>query len=88
MKTYYPIQIIDSRFQVDYVTPKEIKPFEEYDENPFITKLYVIIIKHREIKKVSDGNNISGIEDIRDRINDNNFYESFYEKKTIQKMIL
>ena len=29
MKTYYPSQIIDLRFQVDYVTPKIIRYFEE-----------------------------------------------------------
>ena len=30
MKTFYPIQIIDLRFQIDYVTPKKIRLFEEY----------------------------------------------------------
>ena len=34
MKNYYPIQIIDLRFQVDHILPKKIGLFEEYDPNP------------------------------------------------------
>ena len=64
MKTFYPIQIIDLRFQIDYVTPKKIRVFEEYEETPENTKLYVILIKHRETNMVSDGNKITGIEPI------------------------
>ena len=62
MKTFYPIQIIDLRFQIDYVTPKKIRLFEEYKNAPDNTNLYVILIKPREINMVSDGNNITGIE--------------------------
>ena len=62
MKTYYPIQVIDLRFQIDYVTPKKIRLFEEYENAPENTNLYVILIKHREINMVSDGNKITGIE--------------------------
>ena len=29
MKTFYPIQVIDLRFQIDYITPKEIRLFQE-----------------------------------------------------------
>ena len=38
------------------------KIFEDNDENPNKTDLYVIIIKHREIKMNSDGNKTSGVE--------------------------
>ena len=62
MKTFYPIQVIDLRFQIDYVSPKKIRLFEEYEETPENTNLYVILIKHREINMVSDGNKITGIE--------------------------
>ena len=62
MKKYYPIQIIDLRFQVDHISPKKIRLFEEYDNNPVNTNLYVILIKHREIKMISDGNKIIGVE--------------------------
>ena len=53
MKTYYPIQVIDLRFQVDYLTPKKIWLFEEYDEKPTNIKLYVKLSEHREIKNAS-----------------------------------
>ena len=62
MKAYYPIRVIDLRFQIEYITPKKIRLFEEYEETPENTNLYVIIIKHREINMVSDGNKITGIE--------------------------
>ena len=62
MKTFYPIQIIDLRFQIDYVTPKKIRLFEEYEEAPENTNLYVIIINHREINMVSDRTKITGNE--------------------------
>ena len=61
MKTYYPIQLIDLRFQVDYITPKKIELFDEYDENPNDANLRVKLVKHRENKVVSDGNKISAI---------------------------
>ena len=62
MKNYYPIQIIDLRFQVDHVSPEKIRLFEEYDPNPVITNLYVILIKQREIKMISDGDKIISVE--------------------------
>ena len=62
MKTFYPIQVIDLRFQNDYITSKKIRLFEEYEDRPENTYLYVILIKHREINMVSDGNKITGIE--------------------------
>ena len=68
MKTFYPIQVIDSRFLVDYVTPKIIRPFEEYEIAPENTNLYVMLIKHRKIRMVSDGNSITGIEFIKMKI--------------------
>ena len=48
MKDYYPFQIIDLRFQVDHISPKKIRNFEEYDENPLNIILYSILKKHRE----------------------------------------
>ena len=62
MKDYYPIQIFDLRFQVDHISPKKIELFEEYDPNPTNTNLYVILIKHREIKMISDGHKIISVE--------------------------
>ena len=62
MKAFYPIKLIDLSFQIDYFTPKKIGFFEEYENTPGNTKLYVIFIKHREIKMVSGGNRITGIQ--------------------------
>ena len=62
MKNYYPIQIINLRFQVDHISPKKVRLFEEYDPNPVNANLYVILIKHREIKMISDGNKIISVE--------------------------
>ena len=62
MKNYYPIQIIDLRFQVDPISPKKIRLFEEYDPNPTNTVLYVILIKHGEIKIISDCDKIISVE--------------------------
>ena len=62
MKTFYPIQVIDLGFQIDYITPKKIRLFEEYENAPENTNLYVILIKHREINMASYGNKITGIE--------------------------
>ena len=62
MKYFYPIQIIELRFQVDHISPKKIRLFEKYDDNPVNTNLYVLLIKHREIKMISDCNKIICIE--------------------------
>ena len=62
MKTYYPFQIFDLRFQVDHISPKKIRMFEEYDDNPTNTFLYINLIKHREIKMISDGKKIISVE--------------------------
>ena len=60
MKTKYPIQVIDLRFQPDHITPKKIQIFEEYRadpaNNPNNARLYVILIRRREIELISDGN--------------------------------
>ena len=55
MKTYYPIEIVDLRFPVDHITAKKTRFFEEYDDNLINTNLYVILVKHRKIKLISDG---------------------------------
>ena len=62
MKTFYHIQVIDLRFQIDYVTPKKIRLFQENENAPENTKLLLILIKDKEIRTVLDGNKITGIE--------------------------
>ena len=62
MKNKYPIQVIDLRFQPDHITPKKIQLFEEYRPNPANNpnnaRLFVILIRRREIEFISDGNKL------------------------------
>ena len=62
MKTKYPIQVIDLRFQPDHITPKKIQLFEEFRaepaNNPNGARLYVILIRRREVELISDGNKL------------------------------
>ena len=60
MKNKYPIQVIDLRHQVDLITPKKIQLFEDFNTDPANVKarLFVILIRHRQIEMISDGNKI------------------------------
>ena len=58
MKDKYLIQVIDLRFQTDHITPKKIQLFEEYRANPGNAKLFIILIRRREIEMISDGNKL------------------------------
>ena len=58
MKNKYPIQVIDLKFQVDQITAKKIELFEEFRNNPYNARLFVIIIRRREIEIISDGNKL------------------------------
>ena len=67
--TSYPIQFIDLRFQIGYITPKKIRLFEEHATALEHTNSCVILIKLREIKMVLGGNKTTGIDLIWNRIN-------------------
>ena len=56
MKTKYPVQVIDLRYQVDHITHKRTHLFEEYRANPANAKLFIILIGQRKIEMISDGN--------------------------------
>ena len=58
MKTKYPIQVKDLRFQIDQSTPKKVHLFEQFNFDPpnVIARLFVIKIRHGQIEKISDGN--------------------------------
>ena len=58
MKIKYPIQIIDLKYQTDHITPKKIQLFLEYRGSPANARLYVILIRRREIEFFSDGNKL------------------------------
>ena len=55
MKYLYPIQIPDLRHQVDHLTPKKIQLFEEFSEDPAVERLFIILVRHRQIEIISDG---------------------------------
>ena len=57
MKYLYPIQITDLRFQVDHITPKKIQLFEEFSQDPANERLFIILVRHRQIE-ISDGKKI------------------------------
>ena len=58
MKYLYTIQITDLRFQVDHITPNKIQSLEEFSEDPANERLFLILIRHRQIEMISDGNKI------------------------------
>ena len=58
MNYFYPIQVIDLRFQVDHITPMKIQFFQEFSEDPDNERLFIILIRHRKIQMISDGNKI------------------------------
>ena len=59
MKKKYPIQVIDLRFQFDHINPQKIQLFEEYRGVTNNARLFMILIRHREFKMISDGNKIT-----------------------------
>ena len=60
-KNTYPIQVIDLRFQTDDINPKKIQLSEENRNDPANARLFLLLIRHREIKMLSDGNKITEI---------------------------
>ena len=58
MKNKYPIQVIDLRHQIDHISPKKIQLFEEYKHDPVNAnkRIYVILIRHKQIEMISDVN--------------------------------
>ena len=64
MKNKYPIQTIDLRYQADHTTPNKIQLFEEYRADPANARLYVILIRRREIELISDGNKLIEVKGI------------------------
>ena len=58
MKNFYPIQVIDFRFQVDHIRLNKKQILEEFSEDPDNERLFVILIRHRQLEMISDGNKI------------------------------
>ena len=58
MKTKYPIGIIDLKHQPDHITPKKTQQVQEYGADTDNARLFLILIRRREIELISDGNKL------------------------------
>ena len=54
MKNKYPIQSIGLRFQIHHIFPQKNQPFEEHRAGTNNAGLFIILIRHRQIKMISD----------------------------------
>ena len=52
MQNFYPIQVFDLRFQVDHDTSEKLQKFEEFSEEPDIERLFIFLIRHRQIELI------------------------------------
>ena len=57
-KTKHRIEIIDLRHQIAHITPKQNQLIHEYGTDPDIAKLFLLLIRRREIELLSDGINL------------------------------
>ena len=55
LKNFYPIQLLELRFQVDNLNPKKIQLFEEYKGAIKNAKYFVIILRHRDFEMLLEG---------------------------------
>ena len=54
MKTKHSIGIIDLRHQLGHITSERIQLLREYGTDPDNVRLFLILIKRREIELISD----------------------------------
>ena len=52
MKTKYPFEITDLRHQSDHMTPKKYQLFQEYATDTDNARLFLILIRRREIELI------------------------------------
>ena len=58
MKTKYPIEIIGLRHQTDHITPKIFQLFQEYGVDPDNARLFLLLIRRRQIELISSGSKL------------------------------
>ena len=58
MKTKYPIEMIDLRYQPEDITPKKIQLFLEFGDDPDNARFFLILIRRRETELISGGNKL------------------------------
>ena len=61
LKIFHNIQVFDLRFQVDNMFPKNIQLFGEYGNAPAHGRFFILLVRHSEIKMVSDENKTTEI---------------------------
>ena len=68
MKNKYPIQVLDLRHQVDNINPEKIQLSLEFlTDAAFVnTRLFVLLIRHRQFEMIADGNNFIDVKVVLD----------------------
>ena len=61
MKSFFPIQVIDLGFEINEINPKQVHLFEEYRRNPNQARLFIVSIKPREYRIISDDRKVTVI---------------------------
>ena len=61
MKNEDPIQVIELRFQFDHANSKKNQLFQEYRGLTNNARLFMIMIRHREIERISNGKKITEV---------------------------
>ena len=65
LKTKNPIEIIDLGHQSDHIVPKKTQIFHEYGTDPDNGRLFIILIRRREIELISDGKKLIEVKVIK-----------------------
>ena len=60
-KFSHPVQLFDLRFQLDHIKLPKLKIFDEYRNNSDNARLFIILVRHRQIEMTTDGNKITEI---------------------------
>ena len=82
MKNKYPIQVIDLRCHVDYINARKIQFFEEFRGATNSARLFMILVRHRNMKMISDGKKLLNLPLFKAIIlNLKDFMESINQKK-------
>ena len=57
-KKKYTNQVLDLRYQIDLISRKKVQLLQEYRGGTNNARLFMLLIRHREITMISDGKEI------------------------------
>ena len=77
IKIFYPIRVIDLRFQVDHITPEKFQLFEDWRAAAKSARLFGMLLKHRQIYVIPDGHKIT---QVQIKKNDKTLFKRFHAK--------